>query len=327
MENMIGKKIQQLRINKGLSQNDLANYFHISHQTISKWENGINIPDVITCRELANFFSVSLDYLLDNVTKEVMEIEININKESKKCVYTDFVVNNSISPSSYMDETRHRTVAKTPYWYVERSQSGYGLGKHNILAINEEGKIIYFTNDCYGYSGFEYDNGYQAKPYALKDECLIIGDNYKPWSGRDPKRNVSDSELVIPKGGMVVILNVFDDDTNKVMDFILSRIQYREYQNAIRNNQYNRFFRGFVYGDFDDITFKIKDGKLRITKNVELNNNNLSLDIKNYIDNISAVYEQKMRDLESKLMDLEDRIEDLEDLEDRMINLENQIDD
>ena len=79
MEKTIGKKIQQLRVNKGISQNDLANYFHVSHQTVSKWENDINIPDILTCKEIANFFGVSLDFLLDNVTKEVMEIDISLN--------------------------------------------------------------------------------------------------------------------------------------------------------------------------------------------------------------------------------------------------------
>ena len=96
------------------------------------------------------------------------------------------------------------------------------------------------------------------------------------------------------------------------MDFILSRIQNREYKNSIKNNQYNRFFRGFVYDDLGDITFEIKDRKLRITRKIELNNGNLSNDIKNYIDEITATYEMKIKDLESKLMDLEDRIEDLE---------------
>ncbi len=327
MKNSIGKTIQRLRVNKGISQNELAMCFHVSHQTISKWENDINIPDIIMCKDLAKFFNVSLDYLLDNVTKEVLEIDININKDGGNCIWTDYLIDGTIAPSAYMDNLRHRTSAKTKYWATERTQSGYGLGKHNILALNKDGKIIYFTNDCYGYTGFEYDNGYQAKPYALKNECLIIGENYKPWKGNNPSRNVSDSELVIPKGGMIIILNVFDEDTNKVMDFILSRIQYREYQNSIRNNQYNRFFRGFVYGDLEEITFEIKDGKLRISKSIDLNNGNLSADIKDYIDGITASYEMKIRNLESKLMDLEDRIEDLEDLEDRVINLEDRADD
>lgn len=62
----------------------------------------------------------------------------------------------------------------------------------------------------------------------------------------------------------------------------------------------------------DDITFEVKDRKLRITKKIELNNGNLSNDIKKYIDEITSTYEMKIKDLESKLMDLEDRIEDLE---------------
>ncbi|MBQ8293284.1 MAG: helix-turn-helix domain-containing protein [Bacilli bacterium] len=323
MKNTIGKKIQQLRINKGISQNDLANYFHISHQTVSKWENDVNIPDVLTCKELANFFSVSLDYLLDNVSKEVIEIDISVNQDGKSSVWTDYLVEGTIAPKAIMNEMRHRTSSKTKYWAVDRDKSGYGLGKHNVLAINSEGKIVYFTNDCYGYSGFEYDCGYQGKPYALRDECMIIGENYKPWSGNDPSRNVSDSEIVIPKGGMIIILDVFNEETNKVMDFILSRIQYREYLNSIRNNQYGRFFRGFVYGDLDNATFEIKDGKLRITKKIDLNSATLSKEIKDYIDEVSALYEQKIKDLEAKNMDLEDRIEDLEMLEARVMELEN----
>lgn len=312
MTNTIGKKIQQLRVNKGISQNDLANYFHVSHQTVSKWENDINIPDILTCKELSNFFGVSLDYLLDNVAKEIIEVDISLNSNGKISVFTDFEVDGSIAPRAYTDVKRHRTLAETKFLAIDRATKGYGLGKHNVLAINKEGKIIYFTNDCYGYVGFEYDCGYQAKPYVLKEECLILGENYKPWQGKDPSRNVTDSEFVIPQGGMIIILDVFNDDTNKIMDFILSRLQNREYKNSIRNNQYNRFFRGFVYDDLDDITFEVKDKKLRITKKIELNNGNLSNDIKKYIDEITSTYEMKIKDLESKLMDLEDRIEDLE---------------
>ena len=40
----LGEKIQNLRLHKGKSQNDLAEIFHVTYQTISKWENNINSP-------------------------------------------------------------------------------------------------------------------------------------------------------------------------------------------------------------------------------------------------------------------------------------------
>lgn len=60
----LGQKIRKLRIDKGLTQKDLSDKIHVTFQTISKWENDENEPDVSTLRELAKLFGCSLDYLL-----------------------------------------------------------------------------------------------------------------------------------------------------------------------------------------------------------------------------------------------------------------------
>lgn len=57
-------RIKQLRQEKSLKQDDLAKTFGISQQTISSYEKGIREPDIATLKKLANFFDVSLDYLL-----------------------------------------------------------------------------------------------------------------------------------------------------------------------------------------------------------------------------------------------------------------------
>ncbi len=78
MEIEIGKKIKQLRNNKGLSQDELADKINEQFNTnlnkgmISKWENGLGDPRLEYARYLALFFGVSLDYLLD--LKEEKEI-------------------------------------------------------------------------------------------------------------------------------------------------------------------------------------------------------------------------------------------------------------
>ena len=60
----LGSKIKKLRTEKELTQKDLADQLHITFQTISKWENNENEPDIATLRELAKLFDCSLDYLL-----------------------------------------------------------------------------------------------------------------------------------------------------------------------------------------------------------------------------------------------------------------------
>ena len=52
------------RKEKGLTQAELGKYFNLSKQTISSYENGGSSPDKDTLQRLADFFSVSVDYLL-----------------------------------------------------------------------------------------------------------------------------------------------------------------------------------------------------------------------------------------------------------------------
>lgn len=70
----LGQKIKKLRIEKNLTQKDLADRLYVTFQTVSKWENDENEPDVSTLRELAKVFDCSLDYLLSEDEK-VTEVE------------------------------------------------------------------------------------------------------------------------------------------------------------------------------------------------------------------------------------------------------------
>ena len=71
----LGEKIKKLRNEKGLTQKDLADQVHVTFQTVSKWENDENEPDVSTLRELAKLFGCSMDYLLSEEEKEEMKEE------------------------------------------------------------------------------------------------------------------------------------------------------------------------------------------------------------------------------------------------------------
>jgi len=70
----LGQKIKKLRTEKNLTQKDLADRLYVTFQTVSKWENDENEPDVSTLRELAKVFECSLDYLLSEDEK-VVEVE------------------------------------------------------------------------------------------------------------------------------------------------------------------------------------------------------------------------------------------------------------
>ncbi len=59
-----GEKLQKLRREKGLSQDQLAEELNVSRQAVSKWERGEALPDTDMVVGLSELFSVSTDYLL-----------------------------------------------------------------------------------------------------------------------------------------------------------------------------------------------------------------------------------------------------------------------
>jgi transcriptional regulator with XRE-family HTH domain len=59
------KKLKELRIEKGLSQQQLAEQFGVSQQTVWKYETGVNEPDIKMLNQYADYFGVSIDYLVE----------------------------------------------------------------------------------------------------------------------------------------------------------------------------------------------------------------------------------------------------------------------
>lgn len=57
-------KLYQLRKQKGLSQEELANRLNVSRQTVSKWEVGDSTPDMEKLIAISNLFEISLDELV-----------------------------------------------------------------------------------------------------------------------------------------------------------------------------------------------------------------------------------------------------------------------
>ncbi len=80
----IGTKIRELRKERGITQEQLAGGIGISFQAVSKWENGIGLPDIALLPRIANYFGVSLDELFEFNLAENREKAREIARESEK---------------------------------------------------------------------------------------------------------------------------------------------------------------------------------------------------------------------------------------------------
>lgn len=67
---VFGKRLKKLRSEKeGLTQEKLGEIFNVRKGTVSNWENGNRFPDENTLIKLADYFDVSVDYLLGRSNK------------------------------------------------------------------------------------------------------------------------------------------------------------------------------------------------------------------------------------------------------------------
>ena len=82
----IGKYIRKLRLEKGISQNELGEIVHVTRQAISCWENGKNIPDSDVLVSLSNYFGVSINDILSGNDKEknIEEVALELVDENNK---------------------------------------------------------------------------------------------------------------------------------------------------------------------------------------------------------------------------------------------------
>ena len=75
------EKLQELRKQRGLTQEELAKELYVSRTAISKWESGRGYPSIDSLKEISRFFSVTIDDLLSSeelITAAKDENESNI---------------------------------------------------------------------------------------------------------------------------------------------------------------------------------------------------------------------------------------------------------
>lgn len=73
----IGSFLKELRKEKGITQEELAEMLYVSGRTVSRWETGTNMPDISLLVDIAEIFDVSIPEIINGERKnEIMEKEV-----------------------------------------------------------------------------------------------------------------------------------------------------------------------------------------------------------------------------------------------------------
>ena len=78
----IPERLKEIRQNAGLTQEEVAEKIMVSRVTVSHWENGKSLPDIVSLISLSDLYSISLDELLKGDSKMTEKVKKDA-KEAK----------------------------------------------------------------------------------------------------------------------------------------------------------------------------------------------------------------------------------------------------
>ena len=86
----IEKKLKDARLNAGMTQEQVAEKIMVSRQTVSNWETGKSLPDIISIINMSDLYQISLDELLkgDRKMKEKIKKDIENANDNKRLILT-----------------------------------------------------------------------------------------------------------------------------------------------------------------------------------------------------------------------------------------------
>ena len=127
---LVGEVIYRLRKERGITQDQLANFIGVSTAAVSKWESGVSYPDITLLPVPGTYFNVTIDKLL-NFKIELSDDEVmNIFSECEK-----------LFSSGDLDEAIEKSknyIAKYPYSYYLKLRIGFLFTMYSWKSSDEE---------------------------------------------------------------------------------------------------------------------------------------------------------------------------------------------
>ena len=179
----LGKNISKIRKDNNLTQDDFAEKYFVTRQTISNWEIGKTYPDLETIVKISNDFNISLDILLKEDNKMVKEIDKGVKGAKKyKNILKYIIVFFSLILFIFLVYVlMFLNFKKTVIDKFDEKTLNYNFKKsnHQWYHLNNGNSIIYTILNPFP-NFFDFKLNYENK---LLDCTIITGDELKDSNG------------------------------------------------------------------------------------------------------------------------------------------------
>ena len=149
----IGSLLKELRKEKGLTQEQFAEIVNVSNRTVSRWENGNNMPDLDILIQISDYYEIDLRELLNGERKSD-----NMNKELEETVLKAVDYTNS-ETERYTKRVFWLLLIGAVLWFTSHLISHTSLVENDVMSAISEfsmgaacGMLIcgIISTSCYG---------------------------------------------------------------------------------------------------------------------------------------------------------------------------------
>ncbi len=228
----IGKKIRNLRLEKEVKQEELAEYLGVSIQAVSKWETEASVPDIALLPGIAVFFGVTIDELFQLSNEAEFErIENMFWHERRIAPETFDHCVRFLEGVLKSDPKNVRAYCCLAYLYNHRAASDHDMASEYAkkaleLAPDDKGGWVAFLEANNGVCGDEwYDNHFEVIEY------------FREFLKKNPGNY---------RGLYAIIENLLDDDRfDEAVPYI------RQIRTAANTGQYEVYMGDVMFGKGD----------------------------------------------------------------------------
>ena len=208
----IGRKINELRVNKGLTQAQLAENLDISYKAISKWEVGGVVPDVEMLIKVADFFDISLEELL-LINKDKNKNEKALIKKEKETIKTTSKAKKVNNKVENIDNN-----IKNINNHIENIDNSVKDVNNSIEKINNKVKVV--NNDKVIKKSNNKKTNNTRKPSIDKENKII--DNNDIIDEKNKLINIILISVSLAMGICVLTLSILNEISNNSAILMLS---------------------------------------------------------------------------------------------------------
>ncbi len=149
--NNIGERIKLLRKKNDMTQEKLADYLGVTYQSVSKWECGINTPDISFIGPLTKLLNVSADELLGLTVENTDERRAYFDGEYFEYWKKDHKADLEIARQAvkeYPNDFRYLEWLASDEWYVGYGVEYMGTDTEKELLKSSEKHFLQIIEDC-----------------------------------------------------------------------------------------------------------------------------------------------------------------------------------